>query len=282
MATTVEIEIIGVAITYQKGTNWHILFPLDDAGCHKVNFKSKKDGEAASGITPLRTSETIEIEITPKNGATSTTGANDEFNNQVYNLTSTTRPRTHSKIRKKDDADGKYVRMILPNANFSVRYAITNFKVPQLTEEVEIGLPQPPQTIPLPLAHSVRATITLKTDAQVKFSAKKDGRPFDFITDKNSSYTLTFNNDCEDPKNRENDMKLYYRVIEEFKVRADGTEERVGRKFLIGDTNPSTAKLDKEEFFEITKDPPDSRSFAEGNTCLVSQVTEKDSIAKLP
>lgn len=314
MPTTVDIIIKGIAICYRKGANWHVLFPIDADGCHKINFSYKKGDNSDLPIGALAKSTGINIKI-EGGSASSNVGETPNFTNHVLDLTST---RTHPRIRKKGDLTGKAVLLTIPNARFSINKYLEEFpggKIPAL-EELPAGTKQPLTT----LAHSVKATITLDDGAHavVESNVLKDGR---FPTDAGFSCILTFNNDCETPKPEKNDMDMFYEVIEEF----DGTSVR-NRKFRIGGVGAKRTPIDKvieriiEELRElgfdeetidrllasgfdmkvigkllvlgidketlgqlikliILSEPP---NFAGGKPCLVVKVSEQESIKTLP
>jgi hypothetical protein len=274
MATTVNIHIIGVAIVYQKGDYWNVIFPVDANLCHKVDFKYQQAGELESSAVSLAPATTIEITAAR---ATSAAGANQAFKDYVYNLTSA---NTHPKIRKKDQPDGHFVLMTVPNAFFSVRRFAPR-PIPDLVEDVN---PEKPKRIDR-LVHSITGTITLDIDGQISLHARgQGGFAYDFETEKDSSYNLTFNNHCHTLPIGANDMDLYYQVIEEFDP---VSEQPIGRRFRIGRGGISRDKFDAVElelFSEliVLKDPPTSASMAAGNTCLIAQVTDQGSKDKLP
>jgi hypothetical protein len=277
MAAKIEIDIVGIAIGYMKDGQWYVMFPVDEEGCHKVEFKSKKDGENEISHGSLANADLVEIEIDGES-TTPTIPAEPSFYAHIYNLTDTT---THPKVRKKETT-GKYVLMNIPNAQFSIRRSVpdTIFGVKVSFPLVEVNNPLPVKWI-TPLAHSAKATIILDTDAQVK--VKVDGTDI-FTTDANASYTLTFNNDCVEMPVRKNDMDLYYEVIEEYDPITDNPIPRQFRIGFFGLVPESVSEKDFAAFrqVKILKDPPNALSVMGGNTCLFAQVTDKDSIAKLP
>jgi hypothetical protein len=141
------------------------------------------------------------------------------------------------------------VLMTLPDARFSVRTYLQDFgdptKIPPL-EEVSQGISKP---INMLMAHSARATIVLNDDGQVTVNSSALGTSF--VTEKDCSYTLTFDNDCEQTKEDRNDMDMFYEVIEEHPAFGDPN-----RRFRIGGVGqPAHARVE----------PP---NFAAGKPCM--------------
>jgi hypothetical protein len=279
MAVTVDIIIKGIAICYQKGNNWQVLFPVDKEGCHKIDFSSKD--QTGSPVTSLA-KKADSIEITAK-GATSETGADENFVQDVYDLTS---EDTHGKVRLKEEA-GRYVSMTIPNAHFSINEVFVGQKGQKLADLVDIKHPKLKKPVKR-LANSVKGTITLNDGGHVTVKAGE----FSFTTD--GSHTLIFDNDCEKVKVGRNDMDMFYEIIEEFDP---VSEEKIDRQFRIGGVGVASKKsrAAASAGFGVSvegsgggvgdlgpvpfKDPP---GFASGNTCMFAIVSDEESISKLP
>ncbi|HEY0428335.1 MAG TPA: hypothetical protein VGC76_11175 [Pyrinomonadaceae bacterium] len=264
MAQTVEIIIKGAGIGYQKDDYYHVIFPVDAEGCHKVNFSFQKDGEDESTAVSLAKSKAIDISAP---GATSIPGADEEYNNFVYDLTS---PTTHPRIRMKSEP-GKFTLLKVPNAQLSVN----KFFLPPIPDLVEVGNPANRSPI-AQLAQSVKATITLDDGGQVNIDADE----FSFSTDAGASCILIFDNDCDEVIQGQNDMDMYYEVIEEFdtglKIATDKRFHIGGLGNLSGLSKETLESMVNSRFF---KDPPD---LAQGKNCLKCKVTDAESIRHLP
>ena len=244
MATTVDIIIKGIAICYRGRTDnqWHVLFPIDAQGCHKIDFSHQKGDAPESGKTPLARSTSIRITALEASSATNESG---NFRQRVLNLTSTTLPiQTHPRIRKKGDLAGKAVLLTIPNARFTVRRYLEEFHVGRIDDLEE--LPSQRRTPLTSLAHSVKATINLNDGGQVIVESDRlpGGR---FSTEIGFSYILTFDNDCAVPKADRNDMDMFYDVIEEYD---NSTGNPVDRRFRIGGVGRTGGKAPDSETIE--------------------------------
>jgi hypothetical protein len=278
MATIVDIIIKGVAICYRHGADWHVLFPIDAEGCHKINFSyQKEDAKEPSPETPLASSKSINITV-KGTGAISTTGETDNFRLKVLDLTS---DATHPRIRQRKDLNGdltgKAVLLTIPNAHFSInKYLeqLSNDPIPDL-EQVPPGA----KTQFSSLAHSAKATIILNDGAQLIVASNQLPKG-EFVTDLGSSYKLTFNNDCDKERKDKNDMDMFYEVIEEFD---DVTGNRVDRKFRIGGVGTKDGKIAEQMIEQLIRAgidkkfiepliravaPSEPPSFAIGKPCL--------------
>lgn len=256
MSTTVDIIIKGAAICYQKANKWHVLFPIDNEGCHTIKFSHRKVDETDSEKTPLVASRDP-ISITASSAA-SKTGAAEDFENHVLDLTSKKLP-LHKKIKKKGNPTGEAVLMKIENAVFSVHKYLQNFSEP-VPDLEEVGTSNRTPMQEELTAHSVKATVILRNNA--KLTVKSDVLDEDFVTEANCSYVLTFDNDCYSQKPDRNDMDMFYDVLED----ADGS----GRRFRLGGVGPSTKAKHK-----ILTEPPDYRN---GKPCLVVQVTDPNDL----
>ena len=282
---TIFIDIVGVAIGYVKWGVWYIIFPVDRPmegapRCHNVIFKAEKNGQVVKEV-PLADKSLIEIEIDPADGANPPQifPAEPSFLRDIYDLTSR-RYRTHPGIRQKPSPE-RFVLMRIPNAYFSVRgYVPNRTPLGKIRFPLREKGPHFPHHSFEDLAHSGRAIIDLKPNARVK--VKVDHADF-FATDPNEPYTLTINNDCKFFTGN-NDMEMYYDVIEEF----DAVTGASPRRFLLGLNLFGSGGISSKDIqamggpIKVFKDPPDAASFLAGNTCLFSQVSDDESIDKLP
>ncbi|MDQ3800769.1 MAG: hypothetical protein M3384_15080 [Acidobacteriota bacterium] len=302
MATNVDIIIKGVAICYMKEGDWHILFPIDEKRCHSIKFTYKEGDNKESEPQSLADSlETIRITTT---SASATTGETRNFSRYVFNLTS---QRTHPRIRRKGDLRGKAVLMVISKAHFSINRYLQDFPftIPDL-EEIVGDTSTKTQIRDTPIAHSAKARITLNTGENLTVQSDMLAEPH-VIDDNNSSYTLIFDNDCEDVIPDRNDMDMFYEVIEED---PGATGSKPGRHFRIGGYGINLEQIfslqqlvgkvkqsgfgeadieqlrqsgfseaDIEQLRRILSEPP---NFVMGKPCLIVKVTDEESIKTLP
>jgi hypothetical protein len=276
MSTTVDIIIRGISICYRKGDVWKILFPIDDLKCHKINFSVRKEDGKDEAKGFLADAPSINLSVAE---AESETGESTNFANTVYDLTG---GHTHPKVRLKPNP-GKFVLMTVPNAYFFIDVYLEDISPDhQIPALVDVGTSAPGHTF-TSLAHSAKAIIRLKDGGTLTLKAGG----FQFTTEPGSSYTLTFDNDCDKIPTGENDMDMFYTVIEEFDP---ATGLGSDKQFRIGGVGPAEDALDErflenfsEKFFErftvFPKPPPD---FARGNTCMFGRVSDTESIENLP
>ncbi|MBS1797938.1 MAG: hypothetical protein JSS81_29225 [Acidobacteria bacterium] len=263
MSATIDIIIKGISIIYRKGDLWKVIFPIETdqsperEKCHKLFFSALKEDETLVCKESLAELRNVEIKA---DGVESQTGESLYFRNLAFNLTADanySHGETHGHVKLKKHPI-KFVVMTIPNAYLTVNTFLEddakNHQIPDLVN-IETNDKKPVWS----LIHSFRAIILPGDNGTVTVP---NGTPTPFTTEKKVSYQLTFDNDCEKSIPGQNDMDMFYDVIEEFHP-VPGIYPP--KKFRIGDVG----KLHSE------KTPPD---FAEGLTCLGGKITDQDSI----
>lgn len=201
---TVNIIIKGVALCYRKDGMWKVLFPFDT--CHKVKFSYRKDDNPAVKLSNLAKANNV-IEVTASGAADPDQSASSNYRQHILDLTS---PGMHSRISRKTDWNQKAVLMTIENAKLHI-YDYIQDHTGRPVPLVDTERPSEPQTLDM-VGHSVRAEISLNNAGIVR--VRSEGRDI-LTTDPGASYTLTFDNDCKEPRPGKNDMEMLYKAIEE-------------------------------------------------------------------
>jgi hypothetical protein len=230
MATTVEIILKGVGICYEKKDTWKILFPFNE--CHSVKFSCRKNDEKLTKIGHLAMANCrIDVNVSPER-QNREAKRSPNFEKYVLDLTHTEEKKqaqdssgkvpTHGKVRVKKDKDKKEkwrekaVLLSLQNAEMSVLDYIEDYTDEDiLLHEVDTPNRKP---IEYSLAHWLRAKIDLQPNEEL--TVKRNNSELLKITstaDKDIVYTLTFDNDCVEVRENQNDMDMYYQIVEDAK-----------------------------------------------------------------
>lgn len=305
MATTVHIIIKGVAICYKKEQAnqgerrnfWRVLFPFDDARCHKVNF-SWRAGDGPENDEGSLAIPRGMINITVSGGE-ATNPAPDEtqnFTEHVLDMTNsgnTNQRRTHNQIKLLMRGTPPHARLdwndrtVLMKINVPALFSVDSYLAdprgtkPILYKHENIQDFDPETQLPNTIAHTIKGTIVLPGNGKVTVTSGSLSKDF-----ADGEYTITFDNDCSKIRLDKNDMDMFY----------DKTifdPDNAKRRFIVGDRAGDTSRSLLSEFID-TENLASSKltsiiehilnafivsvpaSLAGGKPCLVVKVSKSE------
>ncbi|CAN5658869.1 hypothetical protein BH24ACI2_BH24ACI2_05530 [soil metagenome] len=223
----ITIIVKGVVLFYHKNGAAKFIFPID-ADCHRISFSYKKGGENESSVEYLAQAGRI-INITAQN-ANSTSGVGDGID-KFIDLTA---DYSHiDGIKLKNGWRNNAVEMTIENAQLSLG---------NLSERTFILLEN--NIIKKKadkIGDSINAEIELEADGKVIVGYKTENQDVIVLeSDAGSSYTLTFDNDCEMlPPTARNDFEMFYDLIEDVKDS--------NRQFKLVGLKPTSQYIDATE-----------------------------------